>query len=275
MAAPARVPKTVHPEHGGDGGEEVRARHPAVLAAEAPGVGVVELHEGAHVDELDDGGDDDGGERGLGQILEEPGEEEQRDDGQGRRKQPRSLRARTGRRVDGRLGEAAADHHAAGHPGGEVGAPEGHQLAVGVESCPASRRPSPPPAPPRTRSASRRSRRRPVGRRHRARCRARPSDGRPLAIDPTVGTSRPKALAAAIAPTTATSGPGTRGASRRRPKITASEHAPTSNVRPCVSPRWVTRCQACSKKSPVPPLIPNSFGSCPTMIVSARPMTSP
>ena len=46
---------------------------------------------------------------------------------------PESLRARAGRRVDGRLGEAAADHHAAGQAGGEVRATERDELAVGVD----------------------------------------------------------------------------------------------------------------------------------------------
>ena len=104
----------------------------------------------------------------------------------------------------------------------------------------------------------------------------RPSDGSPLAIDPTVGTSRPNALTAAIAPATATSEPGTPGATRRSPMISASESVPTSSVSPCVSPRWrdelpglLEEVAACLR------LIPNSFGSWPMMIVSARPMMKP
>ena len=57
-------------------------------------------------------------------------------------------------------------------------------------------------------------------------------------------------MTAAIAPATATSGPGTPGATRRSPMITASESVPTSSVSPCVSPRCVISRQACSKKSP-------------------------
>ena len=70
----------------------------------------------------------------CGQVLEEPREEEQRHDGQAGRDQRRDLRARTGGRVDRRLGEAAADHHAAAQAGGEVGAAERDQFAVGVDA---------------------------------------------------------------------------------------------------------------------------------------------
>ena len=80
----------------------------------------------------------------------------------------------------------------------------------------------------------------------------RPSDGRPLAIDPTVGTSKAEGLDR-----------GERaddGHERTRNALSETAQAenhrqrarPTSRVRPCVSPRWVMRCQACSKKSPVP-----------------------
>ena len=137
------------------------------------------------------------------------------------------------------------------------------------------RTPWPRPAPRRTRSASRRGRRRPARRRRRARCRAAPSDGSPLAIEPTVGTSRPKALTAAIAAHDRHQRTRNAGSDRRSPRINASESVPTSSVSPCVSPRCVTKCQACSKKSPLPWLIPNSLGSWPTMIVSARPMMKP
>ena len=81
----------------------------------------------------DDGGDDDGRQRRLGKILEQPGEKQQRHDGQGRGEHSRDLAARAGGRVDRGLGQAAADHHAAAQAGGEVGATEGDQLAVGVD----------------------------------------------------------------------------------------------------------------------------------------------
>ncbi len=82
-------------------------------------------------------------------------------------------------------------------------------------------------------------------------------------------------MTATIAPATATSGPGTPGATRRSPMITASDIVPTSNVSPCVSSRCVISRQPCSKKSPCVGVIPNSFGSWPMMIVSARPMMKP
>ena len=130
---PGQRPEDGHPQQGGERGDEVGTRDPPELAAEALGVRVVEVDQGGHVDELDDRGDHDGGQCRLGQVLEEPGEEEQRHNGQGGRDQPRQLRARTGGRVDRCLGEAAADHHAAAQAGGEVGATQRDEFAVGVD----------------------------------------------------------------------------------------------------------------------------------------------
>ena len=45
--------------------------------------------------------------------------------------------------------------------------------------------------------------------------------------------------------------------------------------RRCVSPRLPSRSQSCSKKSPSPFSTPKSFGTWPTMIVSARPTMKP
>ena len=134
MNRPASVSKIEHPEQCGDGGDEVGACDPPELAAEALGVGVVELDQARHVDEPDHRGDDHGGERRLGKVLEEPRQEEQRDHGEARRDERRELRAGACGRVDGGLGEAAADDHAAGQAGGEVGAAESDQFAVGVDA---------------------------------------------------------------------------------------------------------------------------------------------
>jgi hypothetical protein len=42
-----------------------------------------------------------------------------------------------------------------------------------------------------------------------------------------------------------------------------------------VSPRSPTTAPSCWKKSPEPFGTPNNFGSCPTMIVNARPTMKP
>ena len=87
---PGERPEDGHPQQGGERGDEVGTRDPPELAAEALGVRVVEVDQDGHVDKLDDRGDHDGGQCCLGQVLEEPGEEEQRHNGEGARDQPES-----------------------------------------------------------------------------------------------------------------------------------------------------------------------------------------
>ncbi len=109
-------------------------REPSANAPRAaPRVDAVEPHERRDVDELDQRGDDDGRQRRLGQRLEQAGEEQQRDHGQHGDDQPGELGLRAGGGVDGRLGEAAVDDHAARQPRREVRAAEAEQLAVGVD----------------------------------------------------------------------------------------------------------------------------------------------
>ena len=80
----------------------------------------------------------------------------------------------------------------------------------------------------------------------------------------------------AITPSaTATSEPGTAGANLRSPITTASDSTPTASVAALVSSRWRTSPQSCSKKSPPVFSTPNSFGTWPMMIVSARPTMNP
>ena len=88
-------------------------------------------------------------------------------------------------------------------------------------------------------------------------------------------SSSPSSSTAITPSATATSEAGTAGATRRSPSTTASESAPTASVARLVSPSAETRSQACSKKSPSPFSTPNSFGSCPMMIVSASPTMKP
>ena len=74
---------------------------------------------------------------------------------------------------------------------------------------------------------------------------------------------------------TATREPGTSGSQRRSPRTTTRLARPTTRVAPLVSPSWEIRSAICSKKSPLPFGTPNSFGSCPAMIVSASPTMKP
>ena len=86
------------------------------------------------VDELDDGGDDDRGERRLGQLLEQAGEEQQRDDRERGDDEPRQLRAWRRREpltaVFDRLPLTTMPLE---RPGAEVRGAEAEQLAVGVD----------------------------------------------------------------------------------------------------------------------------------------------
>ena len=145
-----------HPGQGGHGGEEVGPGGDAVDAAELTGRDPVEGGQGREVDQLDHGRDHHRGQGGLGQVLEQAGQEQQGDDGEGGHDQARDLRAGPGGAVDGGLGEAAVDHHAAGQAGPEVGRAQAEQLPVGVDLVvvPWPRRSWPRPGPRRSRPAS-------------------------------------------------------------------------------------------------------------------------
>ena len=150
-------------EQGGERGEEVRAGRPAVDAGELRRPDPVEAAQRRDVDQFDDGRDDDRGEGGLRQLLEQPGQEQQGDDGQHGHRQPGELAPRAGAAVDRGLGQAAVDHHPAGQPGAQVGRAEAEQLPVRgrCRSRPSPRRSSPRPGPRRSRRAGRRPPRRP------------------------------------------------------------------------------------------------------------------
>ena len=74
---------------------------------------------------------------------------------------------------------------------------------------------------------------------------------------------------------TATSEPGTAGATRRSPSTSTSVPRPTASVRASAEPRSPRKPTSFSKKSPSLPSTPNIFGTCPTMIVSASPTMKP
>jgi hypothetical protein len=88
---PGQRVKDEHAEERGERRDEVRSRGDTVDAPEAPGVEAVELDQRANVDELDQRGDHDRCQRRLGQLLEEPGEEEQGHDRERRDDEPRDL----------------------------------------------------------------------------------------------------------------------------------------------------------------------------------------
>ena len=236
--------------------------------------------ERGDVDQLEHGRDDDGGERRLGQLLEQAGEEEQRHDGQPGHDQPGHLTLGTGAAVDGGLREAAVDDHAARQARTEVGGARGRAARRWRRSrSDAGRRRSwPLPGPPQSRSARRPQRCRqapgtpwhgcPEGRATagRRRCsrrsprRARPGRTR----RPRRRRTRPQRAS----PGSSAGSAGIRPRSRTTP-------TPTNSVRHCVSPRFRMRSQIFSKKSPLPFSTPNSLGSWPAMIVSASPMMKP
>ena len=83
MKSPGSVSKMQHADHGRERRDEVRAGGDGERATGAADVEPVEGDERPDVDELDERGDHDRGERRLGKLLEQPGEEQERDDGQG------------------------------------------------------------------------------------------------------------------------------------------------------------------------------------------------
>ncbi len=87
--------------------------------------------------------------------------------------------------------------------------------------------------------------------------------------------SRPKIQTAAMPNPTATSDPGTTGATSLRPITMTSEMTPTMSVGRWVWLRPPMNPKSSSKKSPSTFSIPNSLGNWPTMMVSARPMMKP
>ena len=112
-----------------------------------------------------------------------------------------------------------------------------------------------------------------------ARASGRPNVGRPRLdrsddVDADARRGR-RARPRAMPNPTATSEPGTTGANSLRPTTMASEMSPTTSVGSWVAPRPPMNPTSSSKKSPSTLSMPNSFGSCPTMIVRARPMMKP
>ena len=174
------------PERRRHGRDEVRSSREPVDPPEPARVDAVEADQRPDVDQLDQGGDDDGGQGRLGQLLEEAGQEQQGDDGQGRDDQPRQLGARPGAGVHRGLRQAAVDDHAAGEPRLRR-SPRPAPAARGSRRCRSGSGPrrswprrdprrSPPARRPRpqARAAGSRARRRPA-RRTRA---GRPGSGR-------------------------------------------------------------------------------------------------
>ena len=144
----------------------------------------------AHVDELDDGGDDDGGERRLGRSSNGPVRNSSATTVSTAASSPETCVRAPADALTAVLERLPLTTIPLRQAGGEVGAAERDQLAVGVDPLAAGR--------------VRLGRAEPFGERDqhhadpaarpaagvaRARRRAAPSDGRPLRSSPTVGTS--------------------------------------------------------------------------------------
>jgi hypothetical protein len=136
MTSPRERVEDQHAQDRRNRRDEVRPSGEAVEAAEALGVRAVELHERRDVHQLDQRGDYDRSEGRFGEVFEEAGEEQDRDDGEHRDRQPRELTFRTRRSVHRGLGEAAADHHAARQTAADIGGPQPEQLPVHVDLVP-------------------------------------------------------------------------------------------------------------------------------------------
>ncbi len=87
----------------------------------------------------------------------------------------------------------------------------------------------------------------------------------------TPSPARSNAADAIVTATTATSTAGTFGTTRGRTSSTASTASPVTSVVVLVSPTWRTNCSSSSTNPSASVEKPNSFGSCPTMIVMASP----
>lgn len=121
-----------HARHRGDGGQEIGAGGMSVDAAEPGRPHPVQAAQRGDIHEFDDRGDDHTRQRRLRQVLEQPGQKQQRQDHEYRDHEPTELGSGPRAAVDGGLGEAAVDHHAGAEPGPEVGRAETEQLAVRI-----------------------------------------------------------------------------------------------------------------------------------------------
>ncbi len=102
--------------------------------------------------------------------------------------------------------------------------------------------------------------------------------GTPCGSAPTVATplaERSRTADTTVAPTTATSTAGTRFVNRGSTSRTASTQRPTTSVVPCVFSMLSTNARTLSTNESASVENPNSFGSCPTMMVMPRPFMYP
>ena len=220
-------------------------------------------------------------ERRLGQVLEQAGEEQQRDDRQHRHDQARQLGAGAAEPLTAVFDRLPLTTMPLPEPGAEVGGAEADQLAVGVDLVvvaggvglgraealgeadehDADRRRAPAQVVVE-------ARRRRAGRRRAAR----------ESMWPTISTpwsSRSKILTATMPKSDRDERPGYDRRDTPQRQHERQRETPTDQRAPCVSPRLPRKSQSCRKKSPSPFSTPNSFGTWPMMIVSARPMMKP
>ena len=102
--------------------------------------------------------------------------------------------------------------------------------------------------------------------------------GSPLGTSPTSATpcaSRSNSRAPRMPPATSTSAPGTAGARKRRPRITASDSTPTSSVVPCTSPSEPIHDPSSRHEFFPSASVPVSFGSSPITTSTAAPARKP
>ncbi len=99
--------------------------------------------------------------------------------------------------------------------------------------------------------------------------------GTPRGSTPTVVTSeaaRSNTADAIVAPTTATNTAGTIVVRRGSTSSTANTHSPVTSVARLVRSTFRRNWRTSSTKPSASVENPNSLGSCPTMIVTARPL---
>src|SRR4051794_3530589 len=133
MNSPGSVSNTSTPRRAASAARKSGRAADAVGLAQRSARVAVEAAQRPDVDELDHRGDDDGGERRLGQRLEKGGEKQQGDDRQRRDDEPGELGLRPRGAVDRGLRERAVDDHPGAYPTREVRGAEAEQLAVDVD----------------------------------------------------------------------------------------------------------------------------------------------